>query len=54
MTVCLKIKTCEVGLFKLPGVVIDRPEDVSDETWNSLLIEVELWSTETNCGKRMT
>lgn len=50
----MKYKTCEVGLFRLPGVVVERPEDSSDELWAKTLEEIEAWAKETNCGKRMT
>lgn len=45
----MKIKTCDVGLFRLPGIVLDK-EEVNDEK----LLEIEAWAKETNCGKRMT
>lgn len=54
MIVSIKLKTCEVGLFKLPGIVVERPEDISDIGWIEMLDEMDLWSEETNCGKRMT
>lgn len=50
----MKLKTCEVGMFRLPGIVIERPEEISDASWNSLLEEMDAWAKETNCGKRMT
>ena len=33
VTLYMKLKTCEVGMFKLPGVIVERPEDWSDEHW---------------------
>lgn len=54
MRLGLKLKTCEVGLFRLPGVVIEKPEDISETNWLALLEEMDAWAHETNCGKRMT
>ena len=54
MIAAMKLKTCEVGMFRLPGVVVERPEDTSDVNWELLLVEMEAWASETNCGKRMT
>ena len=48
-TVNMKLKTCEVGLFRLPGVVLDK-----DEATPAKLEEIETWAKETNCGKKMT
>lgn len=35
----MKISTCEVGLFKLPGVVLDK-EEVTDQ----VLFEMDNWA----------
>ena len=51
----MKIKTCQVGMFKLPGVIIELPEDVTDQSKTSLLEEMDAWATsEQGTGKRMT
>lgn len=50
----MKIKTCEVGMFRLPGVFIEHPEDLGDTEMKRQLDEAEAWSKETNCGERMT
>jgi hypothetical protein len=51
----MKIKTCEVGMFKLPGVVVERPEDWSDEHWQQTQEEMDTWAaSEQGTGKRMT
>ena len=54
MIAAMKIKTCEVGMFRLPGIVVERPEDISDTNWSSTQEEMDAWAKETNCGKRMT
>lgn len=44
------MKTCEVGLFRLPGVVIDR-EELTEEK----IIEMDEWAAgPQGVGKRMT
>ena len=50
----MKLKTCEVGLFRLPGVVIEHDKEIGDSEMKRRLDEAEKWSKETNCGKRMT
>lgn len=51
----MKLQTCEVGLFRLPGIVVERPEDTSDESWAKTLEEMDAWAaSEQGCGKRMT
>jgi hypothetical protein len=45
----MKITTVDVGLFKLPGVVLDR-EELNEER----LLEIQTWCMEHNCGKQMT
>ena len=51
----IKLKTCEVGMFKLPGIVVERPEDMSDELWQRTQEEMDAWvSSEQGTGKRMT
>lgn len=45
----MKLKTCEVGLFKLPGIVLDKNEATPEK-----VEEIAKWAEETNCGKRMT
>ena len=50
----MKLKTCEVGLFRLPGVVIERDKDISDSNWQEQQADMDAWAAETNCGKRMT
>lgn len=54
-TLYMKLKTCEVGMFKLPGVIVERPEDWSDELWQRTQEEMDAWSdSEQGTGKRMT
>jgi hypothetical protein len=46
----MKMKTCEVGLFRLPGVVIDK-----EEINNERLAEMDAWAASPQgVGKRMT
>lgn len=49
----MKLKTCEVGLFRLPGVVVEHDKEINDTEMKMRLDEAEAWSKETNCGKRM-
>ena len=54
-TLYVKLKTCEVGMFKLPGIVVERPEDWSDEHWKQTQEEMDKWvASEQGTGKRMT
>ena len=49
----MKLKTCEVGMFRLPGLIIEAEEDetISEE----LLKEMEDWcNSEFGTGMRMT
>ena len=51
----MKLKTCEVGMFKLPGLVVELPKDTTDESKASLLNEMDVWAaSEQGTGKRMT
>jgi hypothetical protein len=46
----MKIETCQVGMFKLPGVVLDK-EEMTEEK----LQEIDEWRlTEQGTGTRMT
>lgn len=45
----MKITNVEVGMFKLPGVLLDK-EEVTEE----LLQEINEWCEQNNCGKHMT
>lgn len=48
----MKLKTCEVGLFRLPGIVLEHEEDevITDEQLN----EIQAWSdSDQGTGKRM-
>ena len=48
----MKLKTCEVGLFRLPGILIapDEDEIITEEKLN----EIDDWSkSEQGTGKRM-
>ena len=46
----MKMKTCEVGLWRLPGVVIDK-EEINEEK----LAEMDAWANSPQgVGKRMT
>jgi hypothetical protein len=55
ITLHIKLKTCEVGMFKLPGIIVERPEDWSDELWQRTQEEMDAWSdSEQGTGKRMT
>lgn len=54
-TLYMKLKTCEVGMFKLPGIIVERPEDWSDELWQRTQAEMDAWSaSEQGTGERMT
>ncbi len=49
----MKIKTCEVGMFRLPGIIIE-PEDEETITEEQLK-EMEDWcNSEFGTGMRMT
>jgi hypothetical protein len=51
----MKLKTCEVGMFKLPGLIVERPEDWSDEHWQQTQEEMDAWvASEQGTGTRMT
>ena len=46
----MKIETCQVGMFRLPGIVLDK-EEVTEEK----LQEMDAWRlTEQGTGTRMT
>ena len=46
----MKIETCEVGMFRLPGVVLDK-EEMTEEK----ILEMDEWAqSEQGCGTRMT
>jgi hypothetical protein len=46
----MKMQTCEVGMFRLPGVVLDK-EEMTEEK----LHEMDEWrQTEQGVGTRMT
>jgi hypothetical protein len=46
----MKMETCEVGMFRLPGVVLDKEEVTEDN-----LHEMDKWrQTEQGVGTRMT
>lgn len=50
MTVQMKIETCNVGLFRLPGVVLDK-EEMTEEK----IAELDQWAaSEQGTGTRMT
>lgn len=54
-TLYMKLKTCEVGMFKLPGVIVERPDDWSDDHWQQIQTEMDDWAdSEQGTGKRMT
>ena len=49
----MKLTKCEVGMFKLPGIVVSANED--EELTPEQLQEIEEWSdSEQGTGKRMT
>lgn len=49
----MKLKTCEVGMFRLPGIVIEAEED--EVITEDLLKEMEDWcNSEFGTGMRMT
>ena len=50
----MKLKTCEVGLFRLPGVVIEHDKEIGDSEMKRRLDEAEKWSKKNNCGKKIT
>lgn len=46
----MKIETCQVGMFRLPGVVLDK-----EEMTEAKLQEIDEWRlTEQGVGTRMT
>lgn len=45
----MKITNVEVGMFKLPGVLLDK-EELTEERTN----EINNWCKEHNCGKQTT
>lgn len=46
----MKIQTCEVGLFRLPGIVLDKVEMTETK-----IAELDAWAaSEQGTGKRMT
>jgi hypothetical protein len=45
----VKIVNVEVGLFRLPGVVLEQSELTEEITQ-----EINTWCTQNNCGKQMT
>lgn len=45
----MKIVNVEVGLFRLPGVVLQQSELTEDMTQ-----EINTWCMQNNCGKQMT
>jgi len=49
----MKLTKCEVGMFKLPGVIISAEKD--EELKPELLEQINQWSqTDQGTGKRMT
>ena len=46
----MKMSSVEVGLFKLPGVVFERDDNLTPEK----LEEINSWCKENNCGQQMT
>jgi hypothetical protein len=51
----MKITNVQVGMFKLPGVLVERPEDCTDELWQKTQEEMDAWAgSEQGTGKRMT
>jgi len=49
----MKLTKCEVGMFKLPGIIISAEKN--EELKPELLEGIEQWSlTEQGTGKRMT
>lgn len=49
----MKLTKCEVGMFKLPGIIVSAEKD--EELKPELLAEIDQWSkTEQGTGKRMT
>lgn len=52
----MKLKTCEVGMFRLPGIIVedDEGDDVTEVTEQELK-EMEDWcNSEFGTGMRMT
>jgi len=46
----MKIETCQVGMFRLPGIVLNKEEMTEDK-----LSEMDAWRlTEQGTGTRMT
>lgn len=51
----MKLKSCDVGMFKLPGLIIEFPEDFTEESKTKILEEIDTWAaSEQGTGTRMT
>jgi len=52
----MKFKSCEVGMFRLPGILIENGEDKdSPDITEEQLKQIETWSkSEQGTGQRMT
>lgn len=51
----LKISECQVGMFKLPGLIVELEEEESSvPLTEELFNEIRDWCLTHNCGKPMT
>lgn len=52
----MKLKTCEVGMFRLPGIIVENgDEEDSPDITEEQLTEMEDWcNSEFGTGMRMT
>jgi hypothetical protein len=52
----IKLEKCQVGMFKLPGLVVqvEGEEGESLPLTEETFKEIEDWSLSNNCGKPMT
>lgn len=51
----MKLKTCEVGMFRLPGIIVENGEEDSPDITEEQLKEMEEWcNSEFGTGMRMT
>lgn len=48
----MKFKMVDIGMFKLPGVVIEKNED-EDDLLRGILDEVREWTSEHKIGKEI-
>lgn len=51
----MKFTQCKVGLWKLPGLVVEADEDVDEAAWAATQAELDAWAaSDQGTGSRMT